>query len=235
MNQTIRAIIFDFNGVICNDEPIHFQATTRVLSELGISLSDEEYNQNFLGCADRESFGKIITERSSKPVGKLEVEQLIARKSDYYLDVVSAGPPFVPGAIEFIREAARSYHLAIASGALRREIDFVLSAGGLIDFFPVVISADDNSYSKPHPHVYQRVLEKMGRGLLPADCVAIEDSARGVASAKNAGMKCLALTTTLSHEVLSNADWILPGFPPLESVPWSPISEGLRKAEPTIP
>jgi len=225
MNQTIRAIIFDFNGVIVDDEPIHFKATSRVLSELGIFLSDEEYNQNFLGCADRESFSKIISERSSKPVASPEVEKLIARKSDYYLDVISAGPPFVPGAIDFIREAAGGYRLAIASGALRREIDFVLSAGGLTDFFPVVISADDTSYSKPHPEAYQRVLEQMDGGLQPADCVAIEDSTRGVASAKNAGMKCLALTTTLSHERLRDADWILPGFPPLKSVPWSAYSE----------
>ena len=109
MNNTIRAIIFDFNGVICDDERIHFQATSSVLARLGISLSDEDYNQNFLGCADRESFPKIIAERGSSPIGSAELEELIARKSDYYLELVSGGPPFVSGAIEFIKEASGSY------------------------------------------------------------------------------------------------------------------------------
>jgi len=231
MNNTIRAIIFDFNGVICDDEPIHFKATSRVLAELGIFLSDEDYNQNFLGCADRESFAKIISERGNRPIGSAELEELITRKSDYYLEVVSGGPPFVSGAIEFIREASRSYWLAIASGALRREIDFVLRAGGVCDFFRVIISADDTTHSKPHPEVYQKVLERMNVDLLPENCVAIEDSARGVVSAKSAGMKCLALTTSLSHEALSLADWVLPGFPPLASAPWS----GPPSSSPSIP
>jgi len=222
MNNTIRAIIFDFNGVICDDERIHFQATSGVLAGLGISISDEDYNQNFLGCADRESFPKIISERGNRPIGSAELEGLIARKSDNYLELVSGGPPFVFGAIEFIREASRNYLLAIASGALRREIDFVLSAGGLSDLFRTIIAADDTSHSKPHPEVYQKALERMNVDLLPANCVAIEDSPRGVASAKNAGMKCLALTTTLNHEALSSADWVLPGFPPVASAPWYP-------------
>ena len=185
--------------------------------------------RTFLDAPIAKASRRLFLSVATGPIASVELEELIARKSDYYLELVSGGPPFVSGAIEFIREASRSYSLAIASGALRREIDFVLRAGGLCDFFRVVISADDTSHSKPHPEVYQKALEQMDVDLLPANCVAIEDSVRGVASAKSAGMKCLALTTSLGHDALSSADWVLPGFPSLASAPWS------RSPSPSIP
>jgi len=221
INDGIRAIVFDFNGVIVDDEPIHFEATKRVLGEIGIEVSRSRYNTEFLGCNDRECLETAIVQHTRKPIRASDLEEIVNRKSQYYFNLTRDGPPFVPGAIDFIRQVSGDFSLAIASGALRIEIEHVLAVGGLTRFFSVIISADDVSSSKPDPEGFNSAIAALDSQLRPGDCVAIEDSSRGIRAAKLAGMKCLALTTTLDRSVLSEADWILDSFPSPEALPWN--------------
>jgi len=215
-NARIKALLFDFNGVIVNDEPIHFEATRRVLAELGIAISLEKYNAEFLGCNDRECLQSLITNHNPS-----KLEEIVDRKSRYYFDLIDNNPPFVHGAIDFIKEASSRFKLAIVSGALRREISHNLLAGNLLSYFPVIISADDVTSSKPDPEGFNLAMARLDTMLVPSECVVIEDSQRGIQAARCAGMRCLALTTTFDRNALIDADWTLDAFPSISDLPWN--------------
>jgi beta-phosphoglucomutase len=134
--------------------------------------------------------------------------------------MIRDGLPLFPGALEFVLEAASRFQLAIASGSLRAEIEYLLGKAGLLESFPVLASADDCEHSKPSPCVYLTALERLGQmaafGVEPleaAQCLAIEDAPLGVKAAHAAGMKCLALAHSRPSSELEHADWIAPGFP----------------------
>lgn len=213
----VKALIFDFNGVIVNDEPLHFEATTRVLAELGIAITKEKYEAEFLGRNDYECLQAAIGDHNSA-----RLEEIVHRKSRYYFELVGSNPPFVAGVIDFIKQASSCYKLAIVSGALRQEIIHNLNAGNLLSYFPVIISADDVTSSKPDPEGFNLAMRRLDSKLVPNECIVIEDSKRGIQAAKRAGMRCLALTTTLDRSALVEADWTLDAFPPMSNLPWEP-------------
>ena len=156
LDAEVRALLFDFNGVIVNDEPIHFEATKRVLGELGIRITPEEYETEFLGRNDHECLHAAVHRHQGHQITPPELKEIVDRKSRCYLDLVRNDPPFVAGAVDFIKEASSRFSLAIVSGALRREILHNLKAGDLSRFFPVIISADDVTSSKPDPEGLNR-------------------------------------------------------------------------------
>ena len=219
-NGEVRALLFDFNGVIVDDEPIHFEASQRILNEFGIRISRQEYDAEFLGLNDRECLDLALTRYFRKAFSQSELEEIVQRKSRYYSDLVGDNPPFVPGSIEFIKEASGRFRLAIVSGALRKDIEHTLSVANLSSLFPVIISADDVKSSKPDPEGFNLAIARLDSTLTPSECVVIEDSARGIRAAKRAGTRCLALTTTLDRSALIEADWTLDGFPSFTALPW---------------
>jgi HAD superfamily hydrolase (TIGR01509 family) len=187
---------------------------------LGITITREKYEAEFLGCNDRECLENALAQDRRRRITQLELEEIVERKSRYYFDLIGNDPPFVAGAIDFIRQASTRYQFAIVSGALRKEIIHNLTVANLLSFFAVIISADDVTSSKPDPEGFNLAVARLDTNLVPGQCIVIEDSARGVQAAKRAGMRCLALTTTLERSLLTEADWILDSFPQPADVPW---------------
>lgn len=215
MGFELKAIIFDFNGVIVDDEPLHLELFKRVMSEEGMTLTDVEYHEKYLGYDDRGCFSAALADfgRSQAAGDTVYVDELIARKADYYHAAIEQRFLLFPGAVELIRLAASRYPLAIASGALRSEIEMVLSRGEIRDAFHVIIAAEDVSACKPDPEGYLKALEKLnglspGAEIRPHECLVIEDSVAGVEAAKRAEMRCLAVTNSYHAEDLRQADWI---------------------------
>ena len=210
----LRAVFFDFNGVICNDEPIHLAALQKVLGEEGVPISVEEYVSTYLGRDDRDCC-RTALERSGKPVEAKTIASLTRRKSDYYLQCVGQNLEIFPGVLTFIQEAYPLYELAIASGALRREIEFVLRRIGLQDRFRCIISCEDVEKGKPDPSIFLMTLERINSlrtdsdSLLPGNCLVIEDSQAGVKAALAAGMKCLAVTNSYPSGELAEAHQVI--------------------------
>jgi HAD superfamily hydrolase (TIGR01509 family) len=216
-----RAILFDFNGVIINDEPQHCEALTATLAEYGIPLDRETYYREYLGFDDRECF-RFTFERHGRPAGPPALAEAIERKAVHYAAEIRRAMTLVPGAADFVRAAAADgLALAIVSGALRREIDLVLDAAGLRRHFGVVIAAEDVSACKPDPQGYIRARQALG--LAPGRCVVVEDSLPGLAAARAAGLRCAVLTTSHSGDALGTADAIWPdlaGRKPSD-LPWA--------------
>ncbi|MFZ5863283.1 MAG: HAD family hydrolase [Nitrospirota bacterium] len=206
----LRAAIFDFDGVIVDSEPVHFRWFQRLLAEEGVALTRADYDAVYLGMDDRECFTEALT-RHGKTGALSKVPTLIERKSALLMAEVAEHPPVLPGAVEFVRTLAKSVPLAICSGALRREIEAMLTQAGIRSSFVGIVSAEDVSHSKPHPEGYTKALallnhtQSPSRAVAPASCLVIEDSIAGIEAAKAAGMRCLAVANSYHEAALKEA------------------------------
>lgn len=219
----LRAILFDFDGVILDSEDLHYEAFRRVFEEEGVSLTREAYYRECLGFNDVECirWGLAGTGRINEAGG---LEALTRRKSSYYDALLHRKMRFFPGVCDFIRAAAERYPLSVTSMARRAEIEAVLSKADLSRLFCVIVSGEDVERTKPDPEAYEKTLSRLnarldlepGRRVQPSECLVIEDSAAGIESAKGAGMRVLGLAHTEEVDRLRLADRVLPN---LEGVP----------------
>jgi beta-phosphoglucomutase-like phosphatase (HAD superfamily) len=214
--RALQAIVFDFDGVIADSERLHLRSYQEILATEGITVSDDEYYDRYLGYDDVGVF-KALGRDKGVPMNDARVSDLIARKGERYEALASAGEMLFPGAAAFIRTAAAAIPIAIASGALTHEIEEVLERAGLRDVFPVIVGADQTARSKPHPEPYQTAFARLkahsGRDLEPWRSVAIEDSRWGLVSARGADLRCVAVATTYSAaELQAEAELVVEGL-----------------------
>ena len=216
----IRAILFDFDGVILDSEDLHYEAFRKIFEEEGITLSRETYYQNCLGFNDIECirWGLGKTGKIHEAGG---LESLTRRKSICFDELLKQHTRFFPGVCDFIRAAGAKYPLAVTSMARRQEIEFALRKEDLFDLFCLVVSGEDVEKTKPDPEAYQKTLIRLNahlswtgpeRSIRPQQCLVIEDSAAGIQSAKAAGMRVLGLAHTEEPARLRNADRVLPSL-----------------------
>jgi len=204
----IRAVVFDFDGVIANTEPLHFRALRDVLAREAVVLTETDYYGRYLGYDDVGALGAIATDRGVQWDPEY-VAGLVARKSVRLEELEGAASVLFPGAAAAIRRMAEKCPLAIASGALRAEIMHVLDREDLAGFFAVVVAAEDAPASKPAPDPYRRAVERMtaatGVALAPSDCVAIEYSRWGLESARASGLRTVGVAHTYQADMLTYA------------------------------
>lgn len=218
------AVIFDFDGIIVDTEPLHLVAFRAVLEPRGIPLSDAEYWERYLGFDDRDAITTALTSAGREPAPAC-VATLMAEKAERFLHSVRAGVPLFPGVEAFVRAAARHGPLAIGSGALRAEIELILETVGLREAFAVIVSAEDVTHGKPDPETYLRALAALRSrqpALAPEACLVVEDSAAGVAAAKAAGMRCVAVTNSSPAAALADADLVVES---LEELQWDALGD----------
>lgn len=208
----LQAVIFDFNGVIVDDEPIHFRLFQKVLAEEGITLTEKAYYARYLGFDDRGAFIAGFQEHQ-RPLDDAKLRQLIERKAVYYQDTIRSAVTIFPGVSKLVAELAKTLPLAVASGALRHEIETILGTAGLREHFRAIASAEDVERGKPEPDIFLKALASLNEqskdSLEPGNCVVIEDSKEGVRGARRAGMKCLAVTNSHPAELLGEAHAIV--------------------------
>ncbi|MER3445712.1 MAG: hypothetical protein C4291_02240 [Candidatus Dadabacteria bacterium] len=211
----LRAVIFDFDGVIADAEPVHLKAFQAALSEEGIELSEREYYDRYLALDDKTCFAAVLKDRG-RDFNRPLIHDLTVRKSRYYDEFIRENLVIFPGVIDFVKKLYRKYPLSIGSGALRHEIEFILESIGIRKEFSIIVSADEIENCKPAPDVYIRVLhlinqlDSLKSGIVyPHECLVIEDSVAGIKAAHSAGMKCLAITNSYTAEKLSEADMIV--------------------------
>ena len=214
----LRAIIFDFDGIIVDSEPIIMKLTHEMAAQEGWAVSEEEYYDTYLALDDRGIVEHLYASHG-RTVDHARVEELVNWKSRVYGNIIENGLPTLPGAVDFVRQAARRYVLAIASGSARTEILHLLGKVELRDCFRVVATADDCQRSKPDPEVYLKALAGLQslpdfseNPLLPSECLAIEDAPGGIDAAHAAGIRCIGLAHSRATQHLEHADWVFHGF-----------------------
>jgi beta-phosphoglucomutase len=209
----IRALIFDFNGVLADDDPIHMQAFRQVAHEEGLSFTYDDYLDKYLPLNDRDCFKTLFAEHG-RLLTLAALEGLIRRKSILYFQAIAENTVLFAHAASAVRAAALKCPVAIASGARREEIRHILKHEGLASCFGAIVSAEDVECGKPHPEPFLLAHEKLrekDRSLKVSDCVAVEDSIGGIHSAHAAGMRCLAIAHSYGPERLQSAkpEWVI--------------------------
>jgi beta-phosphoglucomutase len=198
-----RAVIFDFNGTLSRDEPILYQIFSELFAAHAKPLSGQEYFDQLAGLSDPE----IV--RTWLGHDHPHVEAVIAERIRLYRERVADGSSIPEETRAAVRYAAERVPVAIVSGAARAEIESVLAAAGLSDLITTIVAAEDVPNGKPQPDGYRRALQLLGENLDPGEALAIEDTEAGVASAKAAGMRCIAVLGTLAPDRLAEADEIV--------------------------
>ncbi len=211
----LKAIIFDCDGVIADSEPLHFAAMRQVLAEEGIALTEEIYVREYLALDDRGCYTKAFRDHG-RALSDDRLRELIARKAARLGPVMQAHLRIFPGVAEFIRAASAKYPLAVASGALRHEIELILRHAGVRHCFATIVSAEDVTRGKPDPESFARACAALSAlregGVAAPECLVIEDSLHGVEAGRLAGMKVLAVTNSYPREQLRAADAVIESF-----------------------
>jgi HAD superfamily hydrolase (TIGR01509 family) len=206
---TLKALVFDFDGVIANSEPLHFRAFRDTIAPLGIALSEAAYYGRYLGFDDVKGFEAMAAD-AGRALTESELAELAVTKAELMQVLERDHSVLFPGAAETIARAAAEYPLAIASGARRDEILRTLDRADLGRFFKAIVSADDTPQSKPAPDPYvlavQQLSAAVGERIEPRECVAIEDSQWGLQSARTAGLRTVAVAQTYDATGLPGAD-----------------------------
>ena len=214
----LRAVVFDFDGVIANSEPLHYRAFREVFEESGMTFSEQDYYGRYLGFDDVGVFKAVATDRGLAWTSD-RVARLVTSKAERMERLEQDGSMLFPGAEAAIRRAAALVPLAIASGALGVEIRRVLDREGLTRYFKAIVAAEDTLVSKPAPDPYGRALALLAQAvrspLPPAECVAVEDSPWGLQSAKAAGLHTVAVAHTYDCAAL-DADAVISSLDELD-------------------
>ena len=213
----LAAVIFDFDGVIVNTEPLHFVAYREVLQTKGLAFSWEEYVSIYQGFDDRDSFREAFKRGGRRLTGS-ELSKLILAKAKVFQQLVEekGAQPF-PGVVPLIKSLAHQVPLALCSGAVRSDIDPILRMLKLDRVFDVIVTAEDVSASKPDPASYVLALKRLirtfpSRAIVAGHCVAIEDTPSGIEAANGAGLRVLALSNSYAPEKLEAAAKIVPSL-----------------------
>jgi HAD superfamily hydrolase (TIGR01509 family) len=211
--MNLHAVIFDFDGVIVNSEPLHFEGFRNVLKRIDVDLTREDYYTHYLGYDDQDCF-RTVAEDCGKTLSDETLQELIAEKTAWMQQALSQRIKPLPGAVPLITGlAGDGVPLAICSGALREEILIAARCVGVLKHFHHVVAAEDVSAGKPDPHGYniaRRLLgETTDRDIPAENCLVIEDSPAGIAAAKAAEMNVLAVETSYDRDQLTQADRIV--------------------------
>jgi beta-phosphoglucomutase len=206
VSAPIKAIVFDFDGVLADSEPLHLRSYQEILAPHGVTLTTEEYCARYLGFDDEGAFRRIA-EDYDLLFGDEEIELLLQEKTRAFQALLSGTSVLYPGAAACVARLGERWPLGIASGALRHEIELMLQGARVRDAFRFIVAAGDTDRTKPAPDPYLRAAEL--HGVAAAECVAIEDSVWGLQSAKDAGMRTIAITHTYPRDALTLADRIV--------------------------
>lgn len=215
--RRLLGVIFDMDGVLVASEPFIAEAAIRMFAEKGHHLTPEDFRP-FIGTGEDRFIGGPAEARGIP----LDPEKDKARTYAIYLELIQGRLHPLPGVREFIAACRdRGLKLAVASSADAIKVHGNLREIGLpASTFDAIVTGSDVSHKKPSPEIFIEAARRLG--LDPTSCLVIEDAVAGVAAARNAGARCLALSTSFSRDKLSDADWVVPDLSeaPREALDW---------------
>ncbi|MEG4802626.1 HAD family phosphatase [Microcoleus sp. ARI1-B5] len=222
--MTLKAVLFDFNGVIINDEQIHEKIIDRLMLDQNLQLKRGEFREVCLGKSDRAGITELL-ERRGRYLTETYLDRLLLGKAQAYQEEINSLKtlPIYPGLAEFIDKIRVSgLKMAVVSGAMRSDIELVLDRSGLAANFELIVAGDDLAASKPEPDGYLLAVERLNQKypdfkLQPIECLALEDTFAGIEAAKKAGIQVAGVTHTYPfHMIQRQANWTVDYFADLE-------------------
>jgi len=208
-----EAVLFDFDGILVDSEPMHYRAFTEVLDPRGMGFTWQKYVETYMGFDDRDAFREAFRAKGIS-LDDANLAELVAAKSDAFLRGLRGGVTAYPGAVPMIESLhAAGRPLALCSGALLSDIEPIFAQLGIGHCFDVIVSADNVRRSKPDPESYALAFSRLSERhptsmTIPGKSIAVEDTPAGIRSAKGAGLRVLAVTNSYGAGELAEADWI---------------------------
>ncbi len=209
----LKAVIFDFDGVIADSEALHLRAFNEVLAPFGLEITTEDYYKTYLGLTDADCFKELV-QKHQAIFKETSVETLLKKKKTAFGKLAKTDADIIEGVREFLEMLrANKIPMAICSGALLAEIELILEGAALSDYFDCIVSAEQVKRGKPHPDGFLMALKKLNeidRGKIAAnECIVVEDSRWGLKAAKSAGMHTVAVTNSYDAKQLAMAEKIV--------------------------
>jgi beta-phosphoglucomutase len=200
----IKGILFDMDGVLLDSEHLTSQAAINYFAKKGFTVKHEDFIP-FYGTGEKGFFGGVAEKYGIPYDNSIEANKIYTEYGE--LAFGNIGP--LPGVVQFIGICkSRNLKMAVATSAGLKKMKINLHLLGFSDdTFDALVCGSDITNNKPHPEIFITAAQKLG--LKPEECLVVEDAPSGVKAGKAAGAKCLALTTSVSKEVLSEADWIV--------------------------
>jgi beta-phosphoglucomutase len=222
--MTLKAIFLDFNGVIINDEPIHKELIEEIILGENLRPQEDEFKELCLGRSDRACLQDILARRG-RFVSDSYLDRLVQTKTLNYQQKIASLKnipiyPEIPLFLSKLKE--KGLLIGLVSGALRSEVELILSKSNLLEYFDVIVAGDEIQSSKPSPEGYLTAIERMkiehfSINLKPFNCLAIEDTPAGIQAAKSAGIQVIGITNTYPMHMLQRlANWTLDYLEDLE-------------------
>jgi beta-phosphoglucomutase len=209
----LRAVIFDFDGVITDSEILHLRAFNQVLAQYGVEISTKDYYKDYLGLSDLDFFNALIDKKVLQKPAK-GIESLAREKTEEFEELAKTEGRIIEGVREFLQMLSQyEIPMAICSGALLTEIELVLDQARLRSFFEVIVSAEFVKKGKPSPEGFLLTLKKLNHGrqnlISASQCVVVEDSRWGLEAARAAGMHSVAVTNSYEANQLTLAEKVI--------------------------
>lgn len=213
--MTLKAILFDFNGVIINDESIHRQLIEELLIGENLRLAPSDYDNFCWGRGDYACLKDVLTQKG-RVVSEEYLSKLIAQKSAQYQQIINnlESLPLYEAVIGFLRQLPEKFIITgLVTGAPLKEVQLILNRANLSSLFSIIVSAEDRCAGKPSPESYQKALQKLQEkhpdlALEANNCLVIEDTFAGIKAGQNAKMQVVGITHTYPFHLLHRkADW----------------------------
>ena len=209
----LKAVIFDFDGVITDSEILHLRAFNQVLRQFGVELATKDYYKEYLGLTDVDCF-KLVAQRNELDTDNQPINKLVQQKNQVFEELATTEGRTIEGVPGFLRMLQRNdVPTAICSGALLAEIELILEQAQLRRFFSVIVSAEQVKKGKPNPEGFLLALQKLNEGrkdpIGAEQCIVIEDSRWGLEAARRAGMHTIAVTNSYGPDQLRLAEKIV--------------------------
>lgn len=216
----LKAVIFDFDGVITDSEILHLRAFNRVLARYDIEIAKKDYYKEYLGLTDADCFN-LAAQRNRPKLDGQQIENLVKQKNQIFEQLAQTDGRIIEGVRDFLQMLQKNnVPMAICSGAVRAEIELILEQAQLRHFFSIIVSAEQVKRGKPHPDGFLLTLKKLNQCVIPAQagiqnpilpghCIVIEDSHWGLEAAKAAGMHTIAVTNSYDAKQLTLAEKIV--------------------------
>ncbi len=209
----LRAVIFDFDGVITDSEVLHLRAFNQVLAQHDIEITEEVYYKEYLGFTDRDCF-ESVAGKNKLGLDSEQIENLIKQKNRVFVELAKTEATIFKGVPEFLQMLRENgIPMAICSGAVLEEIELILEQSGLGPFFEEIVSAEQIAKGKPDPEGFLLALKRLNEGsqnsIASNECVVIEDSHWGLEAGNAAGMHTVGITNTYDVEQLTMAEKVV--------------------------
>jgi HAD superfamily hydrolase (TIGR01509 family) len=191
----IGAVLWDNDGVLLDTETLFYETTRSAFARLGLELTEEVWGQYYLGQG-----------KSSREIAALlgatdasGVASVMEERNKQYRQVLGQPPPLRPRVRETLNQLAGRVRMAIVTGCHRDQLELMHRSSELLGFFEAIVTGDECSNPKPHPELYLAGVKALG--IRSEGFVAVEDSPRGLTSARAAGVRCVVVPTDLTRRL----------------------------------